>query len=148
VKIIKAQKQHALTIAEFNVAMALETENKIIPPEKIIPGVESLMEKPHYGFYIIAEHENEITGCMMITYEWTDWRNGLFWWIQSVFVKKEYRQKGIYRAMHEFVRKEAKKHEEVVGIRLYVEKDNKNAQQVYHKMGMKETDYKLFEEMI
>ena len=128
--------------------MVFETENKIIDPKNIEKGVIGLMDNYVYGFYIVRLIDGEPISCMMITYEWTDWRNGLFWWIQSVYVKKEFRSKGIYRAMHEYIRTEATHEENVVGLRLYVEKENSAAMAVYNKMGMKETRYKLFEEEI
>ena len=147
-KIREASLHDVEIIAGFNAEMAKETEGKELEFITIAEGIKGLMNKPQYGRYIIAETGGKPVGCLMITYEWTDWRNGLFWWIQSVYVKKEFRSKGIYRAMHEYIRTEATHAENVVGLRLYVEKENSAAMAVYNKMGMKETRYKLFEEEI
>ncbi len=141
----KANQIDADTIAEFNIAMAQETEEKELNSATIQSGVRQLFDHPEYGFYIVAEIDNKVAGCLMITYEWSDWRNGLFWWIQSVYIKPEFRRKGIYRQMYEFVKKLAKD-TDVCGFRLYVEKGNTIAQKTYENLGMNETIYKLYEE--
>lgn len=146
VKIRKAVAADAGAIADFNIAMALETENKKLSPAKIGPGVRALFSKPEYGFYVVAEVDGAVAGCLMITYEWSDWRNGLFWWIQSVYVKPEFRRKGVYRAMFSFIKELAGQDCGVCGCRLYVEHDNTVAQETYRKLGMKETHYKMLEE--
>ena len=97
------------------------------------------------GYYVIAKNSNEIMGSLMITYEWSDWRNGMFWWIQSVYVEKEFRKQGVYKQMYLYIKEKAKNDNSCTGIRLYVEKENKVAQSVYKKLGMDETYYKLFE---
>jgi len=137
----------AETIARFNQAMALETEDKPLDWEKIYPGVQALLADERVGFYLVARTDDEnIVGCLAITYEWSDWRNGLFWWIQSVFVPGEHRGKGVFSAMYEHVRTHAKTDPRNCGIRLYVEKDNARAQRTYEKLGMIETEYRLMEE--
>lgn len=141
----KAMTSDIETIAQFNINMARETENKVLPREIITQGVATLINKPHLGFYLIAEKEGEIVGSLMVTTEWSDWRNGLFWWIQSVYVVKEFRRQGIYSALYERVKKLSKA-ERVCGFRLYVEKENEVAQSTYEKLGMKETHYLLYEE--
>jgi len=147
VKIRRGTKADATTIAEFNRAMARETENRDLSPDKIYSGVERLMDKPEFGFYIVAESANdEVVGTLMITTEWSDWRNGLFWWIQSVYVTPEHRRTGIYRKMYEYIQKQAANSADVCGYRLYVEKDNGTAQKTYQALGMKETDYLLYEQ--
>lgn len=142
----KALFEEADTIIQFNINMAKETENIDLPYEKIAPGVRGLFSNPEYGFYIVAEIEGEIAASLMITYEWTDWRNGIFWWIQSVYVKAEYRRKGIYTKMYEWLKNEVQAHSDVYGFRLYVEKENLSAQKTYEALGMKETVYKMYEE--
>jgi len=134
------------TIVSFNSAMAKETEGKMLDPSAIESGVLSLIEDNSKGFYLLAEKENRVIGQLMITKEWSDWRNGNFWWIQSVYVLPDYRGKGVYRALHEKVIELGKAEKDVCGIRLYVDKENKGAQEVYNKMGMKESNYIFFEE--
>ena len=134
------------TIASFNEAMATETEGKTLDPATIRAGVRGLFARPDLGFYIVAEDGGRIVGQLMITYEWSDWRDGVFWWIQSVYVRPETRGKGVYRALHAHVRTMAKAAGGVCGFRLYVEKENAAAQETYRRLGMHETPYVLFEE--
>jgi|SRR6056297_3954925 len=141
----KATKSDIETIAQFNINMALETENKVLPREIITKGVETLINNNHLGFYLMAEKDSKVVGSLMITTEWSDWRNGLFWWVQSVYVIKDYRRQGIYSALYEHVKKLSKK-EPVCGFRLYVEKENKIAQKTYETLGMYKTGYLLYEE--
>jgi ribosomal protein S18 acetylase RimI-like enzyme len=143
----EASEADADIISQFNINMAWETEEKKLDREKISAGVESLFLKPEYGFYMVAESGDEIVASLMITYEWSDWRNGLFWWIQSVYVKPEYRRQGIYRSMYKAVLKLASNHSDVCGCRLYVEKENISAQKTYEALGMSESHYKMYEEM-
>ena len=145
-KIRYADKTDIQLIAQNNQAMALETEDKRLNDSVIIPGVEAIFNDPKLGFYLILEISGIQAGQLMVTPEWSDWRNGLFWWIQSVYVKPEFRNKGVYRALHEETRRLAKENGNVVGIRLYVDHDNSGAQAVYKKMGMKESNYVFFEE--
>ncbi len=135
----------AETISEFNQLMAMETENKKLPQDVIDSGVKRLMQKPEYGFYLIAEINNQAAGTCMVTKEWSDWRDGLFWWVQSVYVKKDFRKQGVYTAMYKNIQSLAKAEPDVYGFRLYVEKDNTIAQKTYESLGMKATDYLLFE---
>lgn len=141
----KANKSDIEIIAQFNINIAMETENKTLPREIITKGVETLISNSHLGFYLIAEIDGKIAGALMVTTEWSDWRNGLFWWIQSVYVIEEFRRKGVYSALYKYV-KELSVTENVCGFRLYVEKENKIAQQAYKKLGMYETHYRLYEE--
>lgn len=134
------------TISRFQQQMALETESKILKESTIRKGVESVLKCPNKGFYIIAETDSQIIGSLLVTFEWSDWRNGWFFWIQSVFVDAKYRRQGVYRVMHSEVIRRTKASGNCCGIRLYVEKDNKNAQKVYKTLGMHETDYYLYEE--
>lgn len=134
------------TIVSFNTAMAKETEGKSLADTAIRPGVLALLEDPSKGFYVLAEENSEIIGQLMVTKEWSDWRNGDFWWIQSVYVLPEFREKGVYRAMHEKIINMAETEDNVCGIRLYVDKDNSSAQEVYNKLGMEKSHYVMFEE--
>ena len=133
-------------LAEFNMAMALETEQKVLDPQVIRSGVAALFEDPQLGFYTLVVVDDEVAGALMITTEWSDWRNGLFWWIQSVYVKPEFRRAGVFSRLYEHIRAQAANRPDVCGLRLYVEKENRRAQQTYLKMGMVETVYRLYEE--
>ncbi len=137
-------------IATFNQAMALETEDKTLPTETIQNGVSRMIQQPDLGFYLVAEimaedKTAEVCGCLGITYEWSDWRNGLFWWIQSVFIEEKHRRKGVFGKLYQRVTELAKEQPDTCGIRLYVERDNTNAQKTYHALGMIETEYNLLE---
>jgi len=144
-KVSKAQQSDIKEIIQFNINMAMETENKKLNKETVTKGVQEVFNTPSLGYYIIVKDSSGILGCLMITYEWSDWRNGLFWWIQSVYVKKEYRRKGVYRKMYKFIHERAIADKKCTGIRLYVENNNSIAQKVYNSLGMTETYYKLFE---
>jgi GNAT superfamily N-acetyltransferase len=143
----RAQPGDADSIAEFNSAMALETEGRALIPERIGAGVRRLLADPALGFYAVAEHEGRVIGCLMVTNEWSDWRNGLFWWIQSVYVVGQWRRSGVYRRLYEFVRELAAREPAVCGFRLYVEKENVAAQRTYAALGMTSTDYLMYEEL-
>ena len=143
----RGELRDAHAIAAFNAAMAFETEGKELISEVIAAGVRRLIDSPSLGFYLVAEHEGRVIACLMITNEWSDWRNGLFWWIQSVYVLGKYRRQGVYRRMYEHVREMAKADPGVCGFRLYVEKENEVAHATYASLGMKQTDYLLYEEL-
>jgi ribosomal protein S18 acetylase RimI-like enzyme len=143
----RAHPGDADAIAAFNSAMALETEGRALLPERIAAGVRRLLGEPSLGFYAVAEHEGRVVGCLMVTNEWSDWRNGLFWWIQSVYVVAEWRRRGVYRRLYDFVRELAARDPAICGFRLYVEKENEAAQQTYSALGMTTTDYLLYEEI-
>ncbi|MEO0408035.1 MAG: GNAT family N-acetyltransferase [Cyanobacteria bacterium P01_A01_bin.135] len=146
VTIRRAEQRDAGAIARFNIAMALETEDKVLNSEVVAAGVNALLNTPALGFYLVAEIESQVVASLMITTEWSDWRNGIFWWVQSVYVEPAFRRQGIYRRMYEAV-KELAKTENVCGFRLYVERDNHRAQATYGTLGMEETAYRLFEEL-
>jgi ribosomal protein S18 acetylase RimI-like enzyme len=148
ITIQKASLKHASDIARFNIAMAKETEDKVLEKERIEPGVKALFSRPELGFYLVAEAEGNVIGSLMITKEWSDWRNGLFWWIQSVYIVPDFRRRGVYRAMYNKVKELAREEGNVCGFRLYVERENETAQKTYASLGMRETSYKLFEEEI
>ena len=143
----KAELRDAPQIAAFNAAMALETEHKRLLPERIGAGVRRLLGDPSLGFYAVAERGGEVIGCLLVTNEWSDWRNGLFWWIQSVYVEPGSRRQGVYRGLYDFIRELARADPGICGFRLYVEKDNRAAQKTYRSLGMAETDYLIYEEL-
>ena len=137
-------------ILEFNAAMALETEQRRLDLDRLRKGTLALLTQPQHGFYIVAETSagtiRTAVGQLMITFEWSDWRNGVFWWMQSVYVKPEWRRRGVYRAMHEYIAARAKKDSEVCGIRLYVEHRNHDAQTVYRRVGLSPSVYTVYEQ--
>jgi ribosomal protein S18 acetylase RimI-like enzyme len=106
-----------------------------------------MIDNPQMGFYLVVELDNGIQASLMVTTEWSDWRNGMFWWIQSVYVRPQYRRQGLYRELYERVKELAEQEPAICGFRLYVERDNTAAQQTYRSLGMSETEYKLFEEL-
>lgn len=135
-------------LVDFNQAMALETEGKKLDSEVLRKGVAAVFENEKRGFYVVAENAEKIAGGLMITYEWSDWRNAWFWWIQSVYIIPEFRGRKIYSELYDFVKREAEKSGNVCGFRLYVEKENTKARKVYEKLKMEETHYFMYEEMI
>ena len=137
----------AAVLTEFNAAMALETENKALLPEVVGAGVRALLDNPAAGFYVLAEEAGAVVGSLMITAEWSDWRKGSFWWIQSVYVRPEWRRKGVYRRLYHHVQELAARDPAVCGFRLYVERENGRAQATYRALGMKETRYLVFEQL-
>jgi len=148
VTIRRATIDDAETLARFNEAMARETEDKVLDPDTVRAGVQAVFDKPDQAFYLVAERDGEVVGSLMITTEWSDWRNADFWWIQSVYVRPEARRTGVYRAMHRDVRRRAREAADVCGLRLYVEQGNAAAQATYEKMGMAEPPYRMYEEML
>lgn len=144
---IANEKIHAEQIAINNCQMALETENKNLDYDLVHLGVLNLFKNNHFGFYLIAEQDDEVVASLMITYEWSDWRNGLFWWIQSVYVLPSHRQKGIYKKMYERAWAMSKQSEvPVCGFRLYAENNNIAAHKAYTNCGMEMCNYVMFEE--
>ncbi len=141
-----ASTDNVAALVEFNRAMARESEDKGLDEEVLARGVRNLLSRPDEGFYLVAEYSGTLAGSLMVTYEWSDWRDGRFWWIQSVYVRPEFRRKGVYRALHERVRTLAKNTNDACGIRLYVERENTGAMATYQNLGMSETHYRLYEE--
>ncbi len=132
-------------IAAFNSAMAEETESLRLDPAVIAAGVSALLQDPSKGIYFVAQIDGEVAGQLMITYEWSDWRNGNLWWIQSVYVAPAYRRKGVFRALFEHVHALARRCREVRALRLYMHSANGRARQTYESLGMKATHYHVFE---
>ncbi|MDF0652669.1 MAG: GNAT family N-acetyltransferase [Nitrospira sp. LK265] len=138
------------TIVMFNAAMALETEHRQLDLATLRQGALALLQSPGYGFYIVAalpgDKGYKPVGQLMITYEWSDWRNGAFWWIQSVYVEPPQRGLGVFRAMHDHILVRARADPRVCGIRLYVERENRRAQTVYQRVGLAPSVYTVFEQ--
>ena len=143
----RAMSQDADELAEFNISMARETEGVDLIPEVIAAGVRAMIDNPQMGFYLVVELDNGIQASLMVTTEWSDWRNGMFWWIQSVYVRPQYRRQGLYRELYARVKEMADQEPSVCGFRLYVERENRAAQLTYASLGMSETEYRLFEEL-
>jgi ribosomal protein S18 acetylase RimI-like enzyme len=143
----RATRRDAKHLIAFNRAMALETERKDLWPRVIGAGVRNLLRRPDSGFYSVAELGDEVIGALMVTKEWSDWRNGDFWWIQSVYVRPEYRRRGVYRRMYTYLKQLAARDRAVVGFRLYVEQNNRRAQSTYRASGMERTHYLVYEHL-
>lgn len=127
----------------FNAAMAAETEGKTLHEPTLRAGVRAALADPAKGFYLMAERDGEVVGQLMVTTEWSDWRNGWYWWIQSVYVKPEARRAGVFRALFDHLKGQALAHPTVIGLRLYVERDNERAQAVYAALGLTAEPYQL-----
>lgn len=140
-----ASLSDAETIAAYNAAMAKETEHLELDTARLLEGVRAVLTDASKGFYIVAESGSRVAGQMMITFEWSDWRNGVFWWIQSVYVHPGFRRRGIFRRLYEHAAGLAKDAGTVCGLRLYVEKENRNAQRTYERLGMHRTAYDVYE---
>lgn len=146
IQIRQANANDALTLADFNIAMARETEERALDRTTITAGVQAIFDNSDRGFYVVADAGEQIAGSLMITKEWSDWRNGVFWWVQSVYVAPDFRRRGIYKMLYQHVKYLAQNTGGVCGFRLYVEKDNNRAQQTYESLGMQTTDYLMYEE--
>ena len=128
--------------------MARETENKRLRYDVVSSGVRQMLGHSEWGFYVVAETDGSLVGSLMVTAEWSDWRDEFFWWVQSVYVEPAYRRKGIYRRLYEHVKAMAVVRNDVCGFRLYVEQENTAAQATYASLGMRETSYRMYEEII
>lgn len=133
------------SLVTFNQGIARETEGRELPTDVLTEGVRRVLNDSGLGFYLVAVQDEKVAGCLMVTFEWSDWRNAMFWWVQSVYVCDEYRRQGVYRRLYENVRELAAE-ENVCGFRLYVEKENAVAKRTYESLGMKQSMYDMFEE--
>ena len=124
-------------VVSFNAAMALETEGKQIDEATLSAGVRAVLHDPALGVYYLAQRGDEIVGQALVTFEWSDWRNAMFWWIQSVYVAPAARRAGVYRLLHETIARCAQESPNVCGLRLYVEQENTAAQRTYEELGMR-----------
>jgi ribosomal protein S18 acetylase RimI-like enzyme len=145
IQVRDARLSDADVIAGFNVRMAMETESRPLEAELINPGVASVLADSSKGRYWVAERDGQVVGQLMVTYEWSDWRNGVFWWIQSVYVRDDCRRKGVFSLLHRHVESIARATPEVCGLRLYVEHHNLRAQKTYLALGMTSPGYKVME---
>lgn len=146
IRIRAAELSDVPILAEYNARMAEETEQLRLDRARLLRGVEAVVRDAAKGFYLVAEAGGEPVGQLMITYEWSDWRNGIFWWIQSVYVRQDARKQGVFSALYRHVHDLASSRGDVCGLRLYVEHENRRAQRTYQSLGMRETPYRMLEE--
>lgn len=142
-----ARPEDASIIAGFQLLMALETEGIELDPETVSRGVNAVFADPARGEYFVADVGGWIVGCLLVTPEWSDWRNGTVLWIESLYVIPEMRGRGVYRALYEHLQERVQTSPDLMGIRLYVDKRNTAAQRVYTRLGMAREHYELFEWM-
>ena len=145
ITIRKATTNDLETLVGFNSAMAQETEEKALDLETLRRGIAEMLEDDSLGFYLVAEADGAPVGQLMVTTEWSDWRNAHFFWLQSVYVKPEYRRQGVFRHLYEYVERQARESGNVCGIRLYVERTNTRAQEAYVNVGMAHSHYDMYE---
>jgi ribosomal protein S18 acetylase RimI-like enzyme len=141
----RAVPSDAPVVAEFNRLLAEESEGKALDPALLAAGVAAGLADPRKSIYFLAEEDGIMVGQMMYTTEWSDWRNGWFWWIQSVYVRPEARRRGVFRALFEHVAAAARENPEVIGLRLYVEGENHIARETYQRLGLEPTGYLVLE---
>lgn len=146
ITIRRATLEDAAHIVAFNTALATETEGKTLDARTITAGVRQALADPARSLYFVAEIDGKVIGQTMVTFEWSDWRNAFFWWIQSVYVDSRFRRQGVFRALHEHVRRESRSRPDVCGLRLYVHHDNHRAMKTYTQLGIPQSDYFLCEE--
>ncbi len=145
VEIVKANNSDIDILTEFQLKMALETENLKLNKDILNNGISSVLTDKNKGCYYLALFENKPVGCLLTTYEWSDWRNSQVLWIQSVYVSPEYRKFGVFKSMYSFIKNIVETSTDFAGIRLYVDKRNVIAQNVYKNIGMNNNHYELFE---
>lgn len=142
-----ATAEDLIFIVDCQLKMAMETEQLQLDAQTVTQGVKSVFEDPLKGFYLVGTESNRPCSCLMITPEWSDWRNNLVWWIQSVYVLPEFRKLGIFNKMYEHIKSIVMQCDDVAGLRLYVDNTNLPAQEVYKRVGMSDEHYRLFEWM-
>lgn len=144
-----ARLEDVPAIVSFSAAMAMETEGRRLDIQQLTDGTLALLHAPAYGFFRVAEPQDRsapsIIGQLMVTFEWSDWRNGAFWWIQSVYVDPMWRRRGVFRGLHDSVMAEAKRRPDVCGVRLYVDSGNRVAQAAYRRVGLTPCPYAVYE---
>src|SRR4051812_46718597 len=146
ITIRSAREDDVATLVEFNAAMALETEHLTLDPQILSRGVRAGLADPAKARYFVAEIDDRIVGQLMLTLEWSDWRDGEIWWIQSVYVHPDFRRRGVFKALYRLAQRLARERG-AVGLRLYVEKHNVAAQSTYASLGMRMSEYLVMEEL-
>jgi ribosomal protein S18 acetylase RimI-like enzyme len=143
----KAQLQDLATIVGFNLALVKEARGKELDATTLQNGVQAVLNDGDRGFYTVAEIEAKVVAAVLVTFEWSDFRNAWFWWLQDVYVEPKYRQQGIFRSLYRYLKGQATM-ANVCGLRLYVYKENVSAQAVYRKLGMLPSDSLMYEESL
>lgn len=150
IRVRQADHADVNTLVGFSAAMAEETEGRRLDRGRLRDGTIALLDAPERGFFIVAEIQDRewtrVVGQLMVTFEWSDWRNGVFWWVQSVYVEPASRRQGVYRTLHAAVVAKATADPQVCGIRLYVEGNNHEAQTVYQRVGLVPSGYTVYEQ--
>lgn len=146
IKIRVAEKSDLASLVTFNQLMAWETEQKTLDESILSKGVAALIADQNKGFYLVAEQDKKVLGSLMVTSEWSDWRNGVFWWVQSVYISPDFRRQGVYAQLYAEVKILAEQQQNICGFRLYVEKENLIAQKTYESLGMEQSHYLMYEE--
>ena len=134
----------AEVLRDYNVALAHETEALALDPQVVLAGIRALLDDPSKGRYFVAELEGRVVGQVMHTFEWSDWRNGMFWWLQSVYVHPEFRSRGVFTTLFRHVESLARADATVCGLRLYMEHDNHQARGAYLRLGFSPAGYEVF----
>ncbi len=134
-------------VADFNCRLAWESESKRLDAPTVLLGVREILNNSRHGRYFVARFDDRIVGQLMHTFEWSDWRNGVIWWLQSVYVHPDYRRLGVFRALMSHLQTEATDSPDVVGLRLYVEEHNTAAQETYERLGLKTAGYIVMERL-
>ncbi len=139
-----ARPADAEVLRDYNLALALETENLKLDPTIVLDGIRALLADESKGRYFVAECEGRVIGQVMHTFEWSDWRNGMFWWLQSVYVHSEFRSRGVFTALFRHVEALARADAGVCGLRLYMEHENHRARGAYVRLGLSPAGYEVF----
>jgi GNAT superfamily N-acetyltransferase len=141
----RATVDDAAVVVEFNRLLAHESEGRELDSALLVPGVRAALEDPHKSQYFLAEEGGRVVGQLALTFEWSDWRNGWFWWVQSVYVRPEARRRGVFRTLSEHVERLAREDPQVIGLRIFVAHANHVAQRTYEDMGMRPAGYLVLE---
>jgi len=145
IHIRRAAPEDAETIAEFQLRMAMETENLSLDRDTVHAGVRAVLKDSRKGRYYVAQADGQVVGSLLVTPEWSDWRNATFWWIQSLYVTEAYRRRGVFRALFGYLQRLAQSNDGVLGLRLYVASRNAAAQRAYEAVGMDGEHYRMYE---
>ena len=139
-----AREEDLDTVADYVIAMAKDSRGIELTEATVHTATRALFNRPELGFYIVAETEGRLAGSLLVTFEWSDWRNGVYWWIQSVYVHPEFRKQGVYREMHTYVTERVRSDSGVVGLNLYVYDKNLRARAAYERLGMAQSSSLIY----